>query len=218
MAIDDNTSYELTGYQVKDLAGRIRLKADASAIPTVNDATLTLVQNGTTVGTFTANQSTNTTVNLAGGIYADDPTAPANPDAWITNGDINWNTLNVIIDDNVPSTFFNGSYSKSFSVPVSGYYEINAPFSALAYKQANAIYNFRIKIDNIEKVRYTYASVNSSADWGTCRRTITSTPFVIELTAGTHTFSTADGNFWDTTYSLLTVTAITAKFIAPSTS
>ena len=24
MAIDDNTSYELTGYQVKDLAGRIR--------------------------------------------------------------------------------------------------------------------------------------------------------------------------------------------------
>ena len=34
MAIDDNTSYELTGYQVKDLAGRIRRKADASAIPT----------------------------------------------------------------------------------------------------------------------------------------------------------------------------------------
>ena len=27
MASDDNTSYELTGYQVKDLAGRIRLKA-----------------------------------------------------------------------------------------------------------------------------------------------------------------------------------------------
>ena len=49
MAIDDNASYELTGYQVKDLAGRIRLKADASAIPTVNDATLTLVQNGTAI-------------------------------------------------------------------------------------------------------------------------------------------------------------------------
>ena len=34
MAIDDNTSYELTGYQVKDLAGRIRRKADASSVPT----------------------------------------------------------------------------------------------------------------------------------------------------------------------------------------
>ena len=93
MAIDDNASYELTGYQVKDLAGRIRRKADASAIPTVNDATLTLVQNGTTVGTFTANQSTDTTVNLAGGIYADDPTAPANPNAWIAGSDIDWTTL-----------------------------------------------------------------------------------------------------------------------------
>lgn len=93
MAIDDNTSYELTGYQVKDLAGRIRRKADASAIPTVNDAALTLVQNGTTVGTFTANQSTNMTVNLAGGVYADDPTAPANPEAWITPSDIDWSTF-----------------------------------------------------------------------------------------------------------------------------
>lgn len=34
MAIDDNTTYELTGYQVKDLAGRIRRKAEASEIPT----------------------------------------------------------------------------------------------------------------------------------------------------------------------------------------
>lgn len=34
MAIDDNTSYELTGYQVKDLAGRIRRKAEASEVPT----------------------------------------------------------------------------------------------------------------------------------------------------------------------------------------
>lgn len=64
MAIDDNTSYELTGYQVKDLAGRIRLKADASAIPTVNDATLTIQHNGSSVQTFTANQSANATANI----------------------------------------------------------------------------------------------------------------------------------------------------------
>lgn len=85
MAIDDNTSYELTGYQVKDLAQKIRAKADTSAlapvatsnlysdltgkptIPTVYNGTLTIQQDGVTVGTFAANQSTNTTVNLSSG-------------------------------------------------------------------------------------------------------------------------------------------------------
>lgn len=106
MAIDDNTSYELTGYQVKDLANKVRGKADSSSlasvatsglysdltgkptIPTVNNGTLTIKQNGTTIDTFSANQSTDVTVDLAGGIYADDPTAPANPSAWITGSDI----------------------------------------------------------------------------------------------------------------------------------
>lgn len=111
MAIDDNTSYELTGYQVKDLANKVRAKADSSSlasvatsglysdltgtptIPTVNNGTLTIKQNGTTIDTFTANQSTNVTVDLAGGIYADDPTSPAAPDAWITPSDVDWSTF-----------------------------------------------------------------------------------------------------------------------------
>lgn len=85
MAIDDNTSYELTGYQVKDLAQKIRAKADSSSlasvatsglysdltgtpsIPTVNNGTLTIQQDGVTVGTFTANQSSDTTVSLSSG-------------------------------------------------------------------------------------------------------------------------------------------------------
>lgn len=85
MAIDDNTSYELTGYQVKDLASKIRGKVDSSAlasvatsglysdltgtpsIPTVYNGTLTIQQNGTTLGTFSANQDTNETINIAGG-------------------------------------------------------------------------------------------------------------------------------------------------------
>lgn len=85
MAIDDNTSYELTGYQVKDLAQKIRSKAEASSlasvatsglysdltgaptIPTVYNGTLTIQQNGTTIGTFSANQDTNETVNITGG-------------------------------------------------------------------------------------------------------------------------------------------------------
>lgn len=85
MAIDDNTSYELTGYQVKDLASKIRAKADSNSlasvatsglysdltgaptIPTVYNGTLTIQQNGTTLGTFSANQSSNETINITGG-------------------------------------------------------------------------------------------------------------------------------------------------------
>ena len=85
MAIDDNTSYELTGYQVKDLASKIRAKADSNSlasvatsglysdltgaptIPTVYNGTLTIQQNGTQLGTFSANQSSNTTINITGG-------------------------------------------------------------------------------------------------------------------------------------------------------
>lgn len=82
MAIDDNTSYELTGYQVKDLAGRIRQKVDSASlapvatsglysditgaptVPTVYNGKLTITQNGKTLGEFTANQSTDTTIVL----------------------------------------------------------------------------------------------------------------------------------------------------------
>ena len=88
MAIDDNTSYELTGYQVKDLAGRIRQKADSASlapvatsglysditgaptVPTVYNGKLTITQNGKTLGEFTANQSTNTTINLENSSYS----------------------------------------------------------------------------------------------------------------------------------------------------
>lgn len=82
MAIDDNTSYELTGAQVKDLASKINAKANSSSLatvatsgsytdlintpvqPTVYDGTLTIQQNGATKGTFTANQSSASTVNI----------------------------------------------------------------------------------------------------------------------------------------------------------
>lgn len=82
MAVDDNTSYELTGAQVKDIITNIKAKADSSSlalvattgdygdllntptIPTVNDATLTIQKNSTTVDTFTANASVDKTINI----------------------------------------------------------------------------------------------------------------------------------------------------------
>lgn len=44
--------------------------AEKSDIPTVNDATLTITQSGSTIGTFTANSSTDTTINIAAASYS----------------------------------------------------------------------------------------------------------------------------------------------------
>lgn len=41
----------------------------SSSLPTVNDGTLTITQGGSTLGTFTANQSSNTTIDIPGGGY-----------------------------------------------------------------------------------------------------------------------------------------------------
>lgn len=109
MAIDDNASYELTGYQVKDLAQKIRAKADSASlasvatsglysdltgaptIPTVYNGALTIQQNGTTVDTFTANSSTNKTVNIE--TITAETVAPAEEVGAITSSMIDWSTM-----------------------------------------------------------------------------------------------------------------------------
>ena len=51
-------------------AARIAADRDIiNSIPTVNDATLTIQRNGTSVGTFTANSASNTTINIDVPIY-----------------------------------------------------------------------------------------------------------------------------------------------------
>lgn len=67
-----STDIDLTGYvqsvnnQTPDSNGNVSL-----TIPTVNDATLTVTQNGTSAGTFTANASSNTTIALTDTTYTD---------------------------------------------------------------------------------------------------------------------------------------------------
>lgn len=56
----------------------LALKADTSSLPTVNDATLTITQNSTSVGTFTANASSNVTIDIE------------TPETFTTN---EWNAL-----------------------------------------------------------------------------------------------------------------------------
>lgn len=79
MAIDDNTSYELTGAQVKDLASKINAKEDSADLaavaesgsyndlsnkPTIGNATITIQKNGTSAGTFTTNATSNKSINI----------------------------------------------------------------------------------------------------------------------------------------------------------
>ena len=45
-------------------SNKLATEADIPSVPTVNDATLTIQQNGTNVQAFTANQSTNATANI----------------------------------------------------------------------------------------------------------------------------------------------------------
>ena len=109
MAIDDNTSYELTGYQVKDLAGRIRQKADSASlapvatsglysditgaptVPTVYNGALAIQQNGTTLDTFTANSSDDKTVNIQ--TITAETVTPVEEVGAIKASMIDWTTL-----------------------------------------------------------------------------------------------------------------------------
>ena len=130
MAIDDNTSYELTGAQIKDFATKIKSKADSSSLapvatsgdyndlnnlptpPTVNNGALTIKQNGTTLCTFTANSSDDKTVNIQA-ITADTVGA-------ITSSMIDWTTMPgsySTTEQKTPFTWVNGKpiYKKTFS-------------------------------------------------------------------------------------------------------
>lgn len=109
MAINDNTSYELFGYQVKDLANKIKSKAESASlapvatsglysdltgaptIPTVYNGTLTIQQNGTTVDTFTANSSADKTVNIE--TITAETVAPAEEVGAITASMVDWSTM-----------------------------------------------------------------------------------------------------------------------------
>ena len=109
MAIDDNTSYELTGSQIKDFATKIKSKADSSrlasvatsgsyndlsdkpTLPTVNNGALTIQQNGTTLDTFTANSSDDKTVNIQ--TITAETVAPAEEVGAIKASMIDWSTF-----------------------------------------------------------------------------------------------------------------------------
>lgn len=68
---------------------------DSTVIPTVNDATLTIQKNGTTVETFTANQATNATANIT---VPTDTSDLTNGAGFITSADLPTKTSDLTND------------------------------------------------------------------------------------------------------------------------
>lgn len=115
MAINDNTSYELFGYQVKELATKINSKAEAASlapvatsglysdiigaptVPTVYNGALAIQQNGATLDTFTANSSDDKTVNIQ--TITAETVAPVEEVGAIKASMIDWTTMKHWVPD-----------------------------------------------------------------------------------------------------------------------
>lgn len=198
MAIDDNTSYELTGYQVKDLAQKIRAKADSASlasvatsglysdltgaptIPTVYNGTLTIQQNGTTIGTFSANQDTNETINITGGGGAS--YTAGNGISIDANNEISVDTTVVAEVSDLPTDFTGATSSAAGAhglvpAPAAGdegkalhgdgtWKDTTAKLVEMSYGESNAWAKF-IAAYNAGSIVYCRASSNSDPGTGT---------------------------------------------------
>lgn len=63
--IDDKQDTLVSGTNIKTVGGTSLLGSGNIALPTVNNAILTIQKNGTNVATFTANASSNVTANIS---------------------------------------------------------------------------------------------------------------------------------------------------------
>lgn len=212
MAIDDNASYELTGYQVKDLAGKIRAKADSSSlasvatsglysdltgaptIPTVYNGTLTIQQNGTQLGTFSANQSGNTTINITGG-----GGSTVTLFAYDSSGDMYDASFNYVTAQEVLTALGNGKVIVSDIIDyVDSNYEIVSSDSDSYFVAVS-----RHADGSPEFITFHYDSTSPTAPMGAWTRTA----YVPQqkLTAGTNvSISGTTISATDTTYSNMT--------------
>lgn len=100
-------------------------------IPTVNDATLTIQQNGTSVSTFTANASSNVTANIT----------CENKITWTNSG--NWHYW--IDSNNVKHLHYNASLSKEYSGNI----------GSLKYVSSPEVIALPVSISNIYSIQAT---------------------------------------------------------------
>ena len=132
MAIDDNTSYELTGAQVKDLASKINAKADSSSLATVATSGSYADLSGTpTIPTKTSdltnNGSDNTSVYVeadelatvaTSGSYTDLNNKPTIPAAQVNSDwDANSGVAQILNKPTLATVATSGSYTDLTNKP-----------------------------------------------------------------------------------------------------
>ena len=122
---------------------------DSTVIPTVNDATLTIQKEGSSIGTFTANSATNTTINVVETdptvpSWAKQPTKPTYSYSEITNkptiptktsdlvNDGADNTSTYVEADELATVATSGSYNDLSNKPTIPAAQVNSDWNAVS--------------------------------------------------------------------------------------
>lgn len=121
----------------------------STVIPTVNDATLTIQKNGSTVQTFTANQATNATANI---------TVPTKTSDLTNDGSDNTSTY--VESDELAPVATSGSYNDLIDKPA------DFELVEMSYGESNAWAKF-IAAYQAKKIIYCRASSNTNPATGT---------------------------------------------------
>lgn len=107
----------------------------------------------------------------------------------------------VVVAESMTNTqiesFFNGSYSQSFTIPVDGTWELHTPFSVVAHRASANVNSLVVLVDGTPIMRYVYASETADSEWGMSRRTISGIARVLTLTSGVHTITTSGNLYYE---------------------
>ena len=150
---------------------------DKPTIPTVNDATLTIQKEGSSIGTFTANSATNTTINVVETdptvpSWAKQPTKPTYSYSEITNKPTIPSKTSDLVNDGADNTSVYVEADELATVATTGSYndltDKPADFELveMSYGESNAWAKF-IAAYQGHKIVYCRASSNSNPATGT---------------------------------------------------
>lgn len=161
------SSSDITNWNNKStFSGSYNDLTDKPTIPTVNNATLTIQKNGTTVKTFTANASSNVTADIT----VPTKTSDLNNDSGFvtTNNDIQINGTSIVssnVANIITETAYNSATNKiaTMSDIAGNIYEINDILAITSTSDAN----FVSLIDDIENnnpflISYSYLGITET--------------------------------------------------------
>lgn len=183
IGVDDAIADALEDYTKTDDLATVALSGDYDdlinkpTIPVVNDATLTIQKEGSSIGTFTANSATNTTINVVETdptvpSWAKQPTKPTYSYSEITNKPTIPSKTSDLVNDGADNTSTYVEADELATVATSGSYndltDKPADFELveMSYGESNAWAKF-IAAYQAKKIVYCRASSNSNPATGT---------------------------------------------------